>query len=1730
MANQFDAKFVISTKEAVTSIDAATDAAGRFDNVLKTLDSTIKSTQGGIKSIAASLTAVVGAEKAAADAVTARAKATMAASKEAAVQAAEQRRNAESAAKVAAQETRAGANKALTDQRNLKTTITAEQAAGQERRKNASTKVADDAKMAESQARVATEAERAAAVSARAQAQIQSTTDRTTAAISRQAQAQAAADGRAGTRSSAAITNSNAAATARLGVIEQQQATAASRAATAEIGREQATARAAAATERAARSTLELNDNLSNSRYLLYDVGATYRSLALALLAIPTATTAVATSYEKDFAQVLRTTTGQSSQDVLTLRDDLKVLGEQIPLTFGQLSNIASLGAQLGLTADELAGFTDVTAKFVATTNVGVEDAATAFGRLKSAFADQYAADPAGFFNRIGSAISNLGTASVATDSDIVAVMNQISPLGNIAGFSAQGVAGLSAALASVRVRPEMARGSFQRIIEGITKSADQGSVAMQSYAKYMGITGEQALTLQKTNPQQFFQDFITGIGKSLDAGTSFNDILSDIGAKSVRDKQFILALANNHTLLADSMKLANEAYGAGTYLDTSSEPVFKSLASAVQQLGNSFANLGDSISGGTLQTIADMIRGVSGLVSGFRDMIDKSPAIAALVNVFLGFGAVAGVLLAVKSAQTFALAGMVAFQQVAGKAGISAALTLGGGLRTASVTMLMLKGASLETATALVAQNGATRALGASQLQLAGTSNVTAVAGTRMGAAFRFAGSGLLAMAGGPIGIAIAGIVALGASFYSTQQKAQEFKDSMKSAVDETGKVTEAGVKTMLEGFQTDNNMFAGITQALGGPLAILLGDYTQNLLTSAQAAKMTGVSTTTLAKAAAGSKKDIAALNTQLETYAKMMGAKNADELAGLRSLPTQAGIAGSAVFKLQEKVRLGNEALKENADTSKQAADVTKDLGGTVTKTADQISEETAQIDKLSDSIKGAIKAVFGLSDSEGDVQAAVENLGQTLGKGGTAFDNFSQAGRDNLKSLNDAFASEGSFIGDQIVKGLLSPDEAIAQYGSFVDSIIGNLADKGVDTTQIAGLADQAKAAFDSQIATSPAVALAVTAQLSPDVQAKLVQAKAYIQQMAELGRPVTYDATVQLDPTARDATYYEIARVNEYIRQVTGEPYGFYVDADTQPAKEEAYTATNYVFSLLGMDFTMQVGANTDPAIIALQLLQQFAANVVNSVIDGINGAADAMAGVASMLPGMGNVVANKIPKVNWGAPAAPQKVSNTVKAPVLGSPPPKAAPRTGGNTPVSAMPPGLDGLDDAYKKAGDEAAKAGEKGNQAGKDMADGIDDATKAVNDYAARLKTALTSAYDKQYGLQTATDEYYKALNAINKKREDDVKAIQDAIDKQKELNNERNKDLVDARKAGIEKNISLKYGETDRAVDYANQEQTALDNAAAKQKDIDATGRAQTALEQGLTALDGYSDAAIANREALRGLEAKMLDMVSAYAATGASQAQVDAYTRNLTAQFQTQVGQMGYNAGTVAGLTGTMYRYVDAVRAVPQTVTSTVNANTGGATGAMNAFNATADWAARNRTATITMDFQNGVRAIPGQTIANGQQVYGVYDKYGNEGINKVYNKGGEIQGFSGGGMIPGQAPSNPGVDNLLAEVDGKGLVKVRSREFIMQQPAVDFWGSDFMNSINNMKMPQFNTGGSVGGGSASTKAGTMVVALDAATMAAFQKFMAQDTVLYTNDEIIARAATRGGNVLATKGVS
>ncbi len=1468
------------------------------------------------------------------------------------------------------------------------------------------------------------------------------------------------------------------------------------------------TLRLQSAQDRARNSNLALNDSLSNSRYLLYDVGQTYAMLSAALLAIPIATAAVAISYEKDFAQVIRTT-GIVGEQIPELRNELKALGREIPLSFGQFSNIASIAGQLGIAKEELGAFTETVAKFGAASNVGIQDAATAFGRLENSFnANGKTPD---FFNKVGSAIAKVGVESAASETEIIAVTNQISAAGAQFGFTADQIVGLSGALASVRIRPELARGAFQRIMLNLSRAADEGADSFDRFGKYTGLAGQASLDLFKNDPSAFFNKYIAGIKGTIASGASVSSVLDDIGAKNVFDKQFILGLANGMNVYNKALSDSKGAFDEGTFLDSSTKGVFETFAATITKIGTSMANLADTLANGAIAgLIGDVAEVVLGVVSSVDRLATASKPFALVISSLLSLGAVVGVFLAFRAAQAFVIAGLIGLQQVMGRTAIAGAFTLRGSLMEVSKTMLMAKGASAELAMGLLAGRTGMSALMFATTTTTGAIQRFAAAGTLAGyalsqtaaktgfAAVAMRGfSSALSMVGGPIGALLTGLALVAIGFVAAEEKASQAGDAIARAMKNGA---EAGNRAIIDAL-TDRTVDSYITDRVAGGV----GNHGKNVR---QIAEEVGVDFKKVVAAIATGEDATKEFQKVQDAFSVGKGFKDFQDLKdnsnNLQNSRGEMIYLGDVVAELAKKqveankdIKAGDEAIVGLGGSANTAAPGVEGL-------SDDMGDLGGEADKAATAIKNAVDAIFGIIDAEAATQDSLSKLGAGLADS-TSFNVGTDGGRENTSNLKDTLRNAALEQQQMVDSGEQTMQQASANYVAFIDGLIQQLVAKGVDPTQIQGLADQAKGIFGTSFAsgTQPTIKPKVD---GTQVAGEAVKATNATQQVLDLYSPTLKVITDSSEAKAK------ITGLASSLAVLTGWPYNVVVDALTDPASEKGKELALIMTKLTQGSYVVPVNASTDAAKANVKNFADYASKQLAAIQNAYNQ-------VAASAP--------TLAKYSMGSFKGVKGVTNSAPEGIRAAPVAKIAAPS--DIVAKGSAPDFPGLVNGYDKAAKAAQKAGEKGKKAGEDMANGIDDATTAANDYASRLKAGLTSAFDKQYGLTKATDEYHSALNAITKKREDELAQLDDLVAKQKELNNSRNEDLTNARKAGTEKAISQKYGEVDRAADYAQQEEEALLAAAAKQKDIDANNKTSVSLKAGMGNFEGYSEAAIANREALRNLESKMLDMISAYAATGATQEQVRAYAQRLTAQFQTDAAQVYNNRVQISALTGGMGRYIGVVNAVPPRKNTLVTADTDGASNDIAGLQNQVNNLPKDTEMRLHWKMTSYARPVPDYKF-QGQQVYRVYNQDGSSTGQEFFNKGGQVQGYAGGGMIPGRAPSDPSIDNRMASVDGKGMIKVRSGEFIVQQPAVDYWGLDMFKNLNNMKMPAFNAGGSVGGGrnGGAGSNGPVLVELTAENIAAIQRL--PQISLYADNVQLAKSVSQGNTILASQGAN
>lgn len=354
--------------------------------------------------------------------------------------------------------------------------------------------------------------------------------------------------------------------------------------------------------------------SLNGMRYVLADIGQSMRVVGLAAMALPAAAAATAVAWEKDFAGVIRTSgvggdaasIDEASAAVGRLKGQFVQLVQTMPSSWGELTEIGTLAGQLGIAEEQVGSFTKTIAMFSATTDVSVNDSATAFGRLNS-----LVPDVRGNFTKLGDSILKVGVNSVATEGSIIRITTQIAAIAAPAGFSSEQIIGLSGALASIGVPPELSRGVITRVFGDINKSTANGGVALEKWGRQLGITGDQFRTAWNTDAAGTFQKFMTSLRLQ---GSAAALALNDLGITSVRDVPILMRLAGAADsagraggLLAQTMSDAANATGE---MQKQYNIISGTTAAKLQIFLQTFQSLIDAVGSAALPIFSDVLDG----------------------------------------------------------------------------------------------------------------------------------------------------------------------------------------------------------------------------------------------------------------------------------------------------------------------------------------------------------------------------------------------------------------------------------------------------------------------------------------------------------------------------------------------------------------------------------------------------------------------------------------------------------------------------------------------------------------------------------------------------------------------------------------------------------------------------------------------------------------------------------------------------------------------------------------------------------------------------------------------------------------------------------------------------------------------------------------------------------------------------------------------------------------
>ena len=222
-----------------------------------------------------------------------------------------------------------------------------------------------------------------------------------------------------------------------------------------------------------------------------------------------------------------------------------------------ELQKIATIGGQLGISENDIIGFTTAVDKL----NValgdeftgGADEITTVIGGLRNVFSDIKTDNVEDDLLGIGNALNALGASGSATAPIVSDFAGRIGGVGIPLGLTTGQVLGLSATLQELQVNSERGGTAVTKILQKMTTNTAE-------FAKLAGIPLKEFEQMVNTDLFGAFNKVVDGTKKSGKNATELGRILDKLGVDGAGASEVFLKLSSNTELLTKNTKLSTDA------------------------------------------------------------------------------------------------------------------------------------------------------------------------------------------------------------------------------------------------------------------------------------------------------------------------------------------------------------------------------------------------------------------------------------------------------------------------------------------------------------------------------------------------------------------------------------------------------------------------------------------------------------------------------------------------------------------------------------------------------------------------------------------------------------------------------------------------------------------------------------------------------------------------------------------------------------------------------------------------------------------------------------------------------------------------------------------------------------------------------------------------------------------------------------------------------------------
>lgn len=385
--------------------------------------------------------------------------------------------------------------------------------------------------------------------------------------------------------------------------------------------------------------------------------------------------------FESSFAGI-RKTVQLTEEQFDALAQANRNLAKDIPVSVNELNRIGQLAGQLGIRGvDNLAEFEDTIAKLAVSTDLTAEQGALAFAQMANII--QLPQDQ---IDNLGASVVDLGNNFATVESQIVEFSRRIAGAGALANLTAGDITGISAAFASLGIRPEAGGTAIQRVLVSLVEAAAKGGEELDTFARTAGLTAEEFTRLWEQDASEAFVRFVEGLGRQ---GNEAITTLEELGLTDQRLTRSFLSAANAGDLLRRAVTRGNTAFEQNTALQREADKRFSTTASQIGILINRVTDVaitfGDALNPairGMIDIIDASLPPLQAMAEGFGSL---PPAVQLSIIAAVGFTGAVGPMLIVAGTAVRTIAALrIAMIGLAGAqtAAAASATTTGGALR----------------------------------------------------------------------------------------------------------------------------------------------------------------------------------------------------------------------------------------------------------------------------------------------------------------------------------------------------------------------------------------------------------------------------------------------------------------------------------------------------------------------------------------------------------------------------------------------------------------------------------------------------------------------------------------------------------------------------------------------------------------------------------------------------------------------------------------------------------------------------------------------------------------------------------------------------------------------------------------------------------------------------------------------------------------------------------------